>query len=373
MTLEERRILLVRRIMLWAALGGLFASTYLLITYLTGGPIVCGIVKGCDVVRNSTWANSFGVPRPLLGVVFYVGVIAILVWRNLYPHFHTRWVYRLSMLAAFVGFVESAFLTFVQMIDIKAYCLWCLVSAVAASVIFIASWWDRVHVFEDHAYLRELKTQFYSLMAAVIIGAILLFILVTPRTDGELPKVSPPSLSPTEEELAKSQLYREGMTFEGPATATVTLVEFVDYQCPACGLAHPETLKVREAYRGRIRFGFRNYPLPEHANAPGAALAAVCADRQGHLFDYSDLLMANQKALQLNDFVRYAQRLNMDTTAFKSCLNEDQAKQVVIQDMSDGQKLGVNSTPTFFINTTRIDGLPNASQLGELIDQELNK
>jgi protein-disulfide isomerase/uncharacterized membrane protein len=371
MTHEERQILIVRRIMLWAALCGLFASTYLLIVYVTGGPIVCGIVKGCDVVRNSRWANSFGVPRPLLGVIFYVGIVAILVWRHLYPHFRTRIVYWLSMLAAFVGFVESAFLTFVQMIDIKAYCLWCLGSAVAATIIFVASWWDRVHVFEDHTYLRELKMQFYSFMAAVIVGGILLFFLIMPlRTQAPSP---PPVLTPTEEELVKSELYRSGMTFEGPATATVTLVEFIDYQCPSCAAAYPETLKVRDAYKGKIRFGFRHFPLPEHADAPAAALAAVCADRQGHLFDYSDLLIANQKALQLNDLVRYAQKLNMDTAAFKSCLNDDTAKQTVVQDVQDGTRLGVNSTPTFFINTTRIDGLPSAAQMGELIDQEMKK
>jgi protein-disulfide isomerase len=218
-----------------------------------------------------------------------------------------------------------------------------------------------------------LKMQFYSLMTAVIVGGIFLFLLIMPTTHAP-PPTTPPVFSPTEEETIKSELYRPGMTFEGPAASTVTLVEFLDYQCPACAQAYPEAAKVREAYKGRIRFGFRNFPLSgEHPNAAAAALAAVCADRQGHLFDYSDLLIANQKALQLNDLVRYAQKLNMDTMAFKACLNDDTAKQVVVQDLDDGNKLGVHYTPTFFINTTQIDGLPNAAQLGELIDQELKK
>ena len=75
MILMERRIILVRRIMLWSALVGLFVSTYLLVVYVTGGPIVCGAVHGCDVVRASTWAKTvFDLPRPPSAFSFTPGL-----------------------------------------------------------------------------------------------------------------------------------------------------------------------------------------------------------------------------------------------------------------------------------------------------------
>ncbi|HWQ99939.1 MAG TPA: vitamin K epoxide reductase family protein [Candidatus Methylomirabilis sp.] len=371
MILDERRVVFVRRIMLWASLAGLFVSTYLLITYVTNGPIVCGVAKGCDIVRNSEWATSFGVPRPLLGVVFYVAIIALLVWRAAYPHTRVRAVYRLSMIAVTIGFIESAFLTFVQAVDIKAYCVWCLTSAVMATILFVAAWWDRSRAFEDRTALRELAIQFWSLMAAVIVGGVLILVLTVPWTDGERPRLEPSQIGAAEDERVRSLLERPDVTFEGPATATVTLIEFIDYQCPACKLAHSEILKVRDRYKGRIRFAFRNFPLPVHKAAVGAALGAVCADKQGKLFAYADVLIANQNALAPADLIRYASSLQFDTAAFKACLTDPSTKALVERDLSDGRELGVNATPTFFVGTTMIEGLPSAEQMGQLIEEAL--
>ncbi len=201
MILDERRVVLVRRVMLWASLAGLFVSTYLLITYVTNGPIVCGVAKGCDIVRNSSWATSFGVPRPLLGVIFYAAIIALLVWRAAYPHKRARFVYHLSMLAVTVGFIESAFLTFVQWLDIKAFCIWCLTSAAMATVLFIAAWWDRPGALEDRAAFRELKFQFFSLVAAVIAGGVIILWLTIPWSGGERPTIAPSILRETGEQV----------------------------------------------------------------------------------------------------------------------------------------------------------------------------
>src|SRR3989338_769152 len=197
MILSERRVILVRRVMLWAALVGLFVSTYLLIVYVTGGPIVCGAVRGWEIVRASTWATSFGVPRPLLGVIFYTAIIALLVWRAVYPHTRARFAYHLSMLAVAVGFIESSFLTFVQWLDIKAFCIWCLTSAAMATILFIVAWWDRKDPLEDTTALRELTFQFWSLAAAVVAGGIAILFLTVPLTDGERPRLEPPNIGPS--------------------------------------------------------------------------------------------------------------------------------------------------------------------------------
>ncbi len=183
--------ILARRVILWSSLIGLFVSTYLLITYVSGGPIVCGAAAGCEIVRASKWAYSFGLPRPLLGVVFYVGVIVLLAIRAVMPTWQRVWMYRLTMVAASIGFIESAFLTFVQWWDIKAFCVWCLTSAVAATVIFIAAWFDRKEAMEQATAFREVRFLFWSFFVAVIVGAILLAFLVVPRTDGEPERLDP--------------------------------------------------------------------------------------------------------------------------------------------------------------------------------------
>lgn len=166
---------LARRIILWASLVGLFASTYLLITYISGAPIACGSLHGCEIVRASKWAYSFGIPRPLFGVIFYTALIVLLAFRAMYPHRKPLWAYRLMILAAFVGFLESAFLTFVQWLDIKAFCVWCVTSAIMATIVFIAVWFDKPINPEGHQAVKELQFIFWSFVIAVIAGAVAIF------------------------------------------------------------------------------------------------------------------------------------------------------------------------------------------------------
>lgn len=182
-----------RRVILWASLVGLFASTYLLITYVSGAPIVCGVAHGCDVVRASKWAYSLGLPRPLFGVAFYTAIIALLAFRITHPHRFSRRLYHLTMAAAFIGFVESAFLTLVQWLDINAFCIWCLTSAAAATVIFIAAFFDRSYALEHAESLRELKLLFWSFVVAVIVGGILIGFFVAPKSDGTIPQITMPA------------------------------------------------------------------------------------------------------------------------------------------------------------------------------------
>ncbi len=175
---NTKRMRMVRRAMLWSSLIGLFASVYLLITYTTDAPIVCGIVSGCELVRASKWAYSFGIPRPLLGVVFYLFVIALLVIRVYSPKHRPKFWTTLTILAAGIGFFESAFLTFVQTYDIHAYCIWCLSSAAAATVLFALSWFEGEEELGGKDAIAELKFIFLSFIAYVAVGGAGLFFLL---------------------------------------------------------------------------------------------------------------------------------------------------------------------------------------------------
>lgn len=164
-----------------ASLIGLFASGYLLYTYLSGVPIACGAGGGCDVVRLSKWAWTFGLPRPFLGILFYGGVFGILVTR-VATTWQALWFHRLTMIAAVLGFIESAFLFFVQWLDIQAFCIWCLVSAAAATLIAAVAWFDRLEEHRHVSAQRELKAYFISLLIFTPLALAVFAWLIQPQT-----------------------------------------------------------------------------------------------------------------------------------------------------------------------------------------------
>ncbi len=145
-----------------AILLGLFASAYLLFVYVTHGPIVCGVSGGCELVRASKWAHVGPIPTPFFGVIFYFGMLLLLVAR-----FATqkgeRVLYWVMRIGAIVGFLESVSLFCIQWLVVKAFCVWCLISGVSATVIFLLSWFDQALLSEQQKQ-EELKTLFVGML-----------------------------------------------------------------------------------------------------------------------------------------------------------------------------------------------------------------
>ena len=157
-------------------------------------------------------------------------------------------------------------------------------------------------------------------------------------------------------------------------SAKVTLVEFADFQCPACASAHPLVLQLLKDYQGRINIVFRHFPLSQHKNAVPAALAAEAAGEQGKFWKMQDQLFENQSEWSESDnptkiFNKYAQELGIDNNFGKS-MDDQKLKDKILRDQNDGNSLGVNSTPTFFVNGKKIS---DYSKLKEVIEEELKK
>lgn len=364
-----QRIVLARRGLFILALAGLFVSTYLFIVYTSGGPIVCGAGShGCDAVRVSPWAHLFGLPTPLYGMAFYAGMAGLIVLRTIQPMFLIRWMYRLTMIGATVGLIESGYLTFIQIFAIGQFCTWCLASAVVATLMFVISWFDQPRHLETVFMSRELKIQFFAVLISVIAGSIAIFILTAKPTDGELPSLQ--SYKPSTEEVAvlRARIQPDDISYDGPSSSTVTVVEFVDFECPACRVFHAELQKAMDASDGKIRFAYRMFPLPMHADAMPSAIAAMCADAQGALYPYAESLM-EEDGLSREALVQRAAELRLDMDAFVPCLLATSTKDRVIRDMEDGDALGVRETPTLFVNETMIRGLPTADQLIEILKE----
>ena len=143
---------------------------------------------------------------------------------------------------------------------------------------------------------------------------------------------------------------------QGSASAIVTLVEYGDYQCPFCGEAYPVIKKLQEYWGKQLRFVFRNFPLTRiHAYAQGAAEAAEAADGQGKFWEMHDYLFEHQDALEIEDLVRAAGTLGLDTAKFRRELSGHVHSGRVREDVQSGIDSSVGGTPTIFINGVRND------------------
>jgi len=158
---------------------------------------------------------------------------------------------------------------------------------------------------------------------------------------------------------------------QGPANAPIELIEFSDFQCPYCLRAHPTIKQVLSTYGDRIRFVYRNYPLPSHPNARPAAEAAQCALEQGQFWPYHDRLFANPNKLSDDDLKAAAAALGMDAGQFNACFDSHKYRARVEADMQAGNEAGVNGTPAFFINGRMLSGAQPFDEFKRVIDEEL--
>ena len=161
---------------------------------------------------------------------------------------------------------------------------------------------------------------------------------------------------------------------QGSTDAPVTIVEFSDFQCPYCAMFTNQTLsQIDSSYikTGKVKFVFKNFPLPFHENAQKASEAVMCANEQGKFWQYHEKLFANQSALAVNNLKQYAKDLSLDTAKFNTCLDSGKMTATVKKDVDDATKYGVDSTPSFFINGQKVVGALPFSSFQQAIDQEI--
>jgi protein-disulfide isomerase len=143
---------------------------------------------------------------------------------------------------------------------------------------------------------------------------------------------------------------------QGPTAATVTLVEYGDYQCPYCGQAYPIVINLQERVGDQMRLVFRNFPLSTlHPHAQHAAEAAEAAGVQGKFWAMHDYLYEHQSHLDDAALLRYAEEIDLDVERFARDLKDHKFAARVKEDFQSGIRSGVNGTPTFFINGLRHD------------------
>ena len=172
-------------------------------------------------------------------------------------------------------------------------------------------------------------------------------------------------------ELPRHVRPNEPAPFTGPKDAKVVLVEFGDFECPYCAQAHRVVQELRQLYPDQLRVEYRHFPLEQHTRAKPAAIASECANQQGMFWKYHDYLYENPRALQDSDLLAYAQKTKLDLNGFKTCLTSKRASQAVTRDTQIAQKLGVDGTPSIYINGIKLIGLLPLPLIRVIIDHEL--
>lgn len=166
---------------------------------------------------------------------------------------------------------------------------------------------------------------------------------------------------------------------KGNDTAKYTLLEYSDFQCPACAIYQPLVKKLSEEFPQDLRIVFRNFPLSElHSNANNAAYAAGAAQLQNKFWEMADILFSRQNdwsALEnpQEKFISYAQELSLDVEKFKTDLNGATVKDKVSKDRLSAENNNLNSTPTFFVNGQKIINPTSYNEFKNAIFTDQNK
>lgn len=173
---------------------------------------------------------------------------------------------------------------------------------------------------------------------------------------------------------SSSDLVKSDSNVKGAKDAKVVVVEFSDFECSACKAASDVVNNVIEEYGNKILFVYRHFPLVlYHPDSLKAAEASEAAAEQGKFWEYHDLLFDNQDKLKEEDLLKYARDLNLNIEKFKQELDSGKFKDKVEADLSDGEKLGISATPTFFINGKKYQGALSFDEFKKIIDEELAK
>lgn len=214
------------------------------------------------------------------------------------------------------------------------------------------------------------KITLWSIIALVIIGSVF----------GIIKLASKPQVSDTGSGALALTIstINDNENIKGNKNATTTLIEYSDFQCPACGSYYPIVKKVTEDLGSQVRFAYRNFPLPQHKNAKLAATVAEAAGKQGKFWEMHDLIFQNQSDWSEEKnaaaiFAKYAQELNLDLARFQTDIASEEIKTKIENDYKSGVKAGVNSTPSFFLNGKKMDNPRNYDEFKNAIGQALRQ
>jgi len=367
------------RIALAIALIGVAVGSY---TYFVGHRLATdagytsfcnlGGVVNCDAVLSSRYGSFLEVPVSVWGIVtFAVGALLALPGA-IGVGSAVADLLLLGLVAGSLGY--ALVLLGIASFVLHHACVLCLTLdvVIVAWFVTVLPLAARFHPVSNGPWLRR-RAVAHAVTAAGLLLAI---------AGGTVAAVREPGTASTLDEIrtrdpkfvefyttlpvvAPDTVLDAGSPAKGAADAGITIVEFSDFECPACRQAFADLRELAKT-EPDVRVVFRNYPLDSscnpsvsralHPNACLAAAAGECANRAGRFWEYHDVLFEHQQQLDRASLLRYARELGLDLEAFRTCLDDPATMARVRSDIEAGNRVGIASTPTLFINGRRLEG-----------------
>lgn len=340
----------------------------------------------CDVVLTSRYATLAGVAVSTWAILYYLAVVGLTIGIAVTDRARSR--HRLAtatLAAALWGVVFSIYMAVIAFGVLHTVCVMCTGLYLVNITLFLVAWRLRrgTVVTQHDAIQRALRDRAVwigtaiAALAVVAIGGWEAFGRGAHGGDAAAIARERPDFYRWYFAQPLVQVAPDGSHARGNPAASVTIVEFSDFECSHCAAFHESVETVLRRLGQRVRLVFRHFPLDSACNPkmttalhPGACLAAAaseCAADQGKFWQYHDLLFAHQQQLGRQFLIDYAAQLGLDVPRFTACLQDEPARARVSLDAQQGAALEIDSTPTCFINGRRIKGALDVELLNDAI------
>ena len=384
---------------LWMAvvLAGIGAALAFYATQLTFNIESQGIVEAsgcslndfvnCDVANASSYAKMFGVPVAWFGFLFYAFAGLAAVFGATASSTRQPASFIAMALVLSIGAVLFTFLKAYHLYELGVLCLVCIGMYVAnfglLATLGMALGYGPVGVVgfvKDYIARLQGEAGDSGFEPQIVrVGAVALAVFGIGYA-GALNHARDITGN-VDVDAAVTQHFR-GLTYDvqvdpeasiwGNPDAEIEIVEFADFQCPACEQSAFHLRPTLFEYEDDVKVVFMNYPLTRiHAQAMNAAKAGVCAEQFGDFWTYHDEVFKNQAVLQSTIFTEIASDMGWDERAFAECMLSEDVQSRVEADMAKGQVAQVTGTPTLYINGRKVAAWRNTDVIRTIVREEL--
>jgi predicted DsbA family dithiol-disulfide isomerase/uncharacterized membrane protein len=323
--------------------AALVASSLLLVDYVRPAPVFCGAEGGCGVVKRTVFAYPLGIPTPLLGIG---GFLAIGL-AQLLPGRRARIAQ--AMLAVFGGIVAAGLL--VVQASLKTICPFCFVADLSALLLLGLSIARAVKGWDPPEHKAQLAAGVVAVCLAV----------AAPIGIGMSKKAIPVDVpSVIAEEMRKTP------------RGKVTVVDFVDFECPFCRMTHAELGPLLAERRDKVRVARKHVPLRMHPHATDAARAACCGEKLGKGDEIAEALFTAPPAdLTREGCEKIAEAHGVDLARFRECFTSPETDARIRADGDAFRAAGGHGLPTIFIDGTKLEGAQEPGVLKSTLDSAI--
>lgn len=393
---------IVNKSMMWvsAAIAGVGALMALYLADLTFTIAANGITSSsacsinewinCDLVQASSYARVFGVPVAWWGFLFYVftGLSALYAAAGKNPDTAARFV-AASFILSILAVLFSAYKAF-NLYKMGLLCPVCIGMYVTNLGVMItlprglglgfSKWGSFVSTYVSAATGRESALTYSPRIIQV--GIVFLALFAIGGTWAVNHQKGNPGADSIDinrsvrdhfRQTPRAVEYNEDAPVWGNPDAEITIVEFADFQCPACKQAAFFFKPALAQYQDRVKFVFMNFPLTQHTLARGAARAAICAQEFGDFWGVHDGLFQNQVMLGTSLYDRLASERGWDKDAYRACMAREDVEARIKKESEMGLADGLTSTPLILINGRRIAGWHIADHVRAVLDEEIRR